>query len=148
MIWFVFISLLFLSVWIFPIEWYLKYFLGIVAMTLVMTAGWNYVVLRNISYIIDIEQIIIKRGVLNRTTNYMELYRVYDYQKKHNIIEAAFGLMNIVLFSRDISNPKVVFFGIQNNDDVIPLIRSRVETEKQRKHIVEFNNPSGGVVLQ
>jgi len=107
---------------------------------------WNYVVLRCITYIIDIEQIIIRHGVFNRYTNYMELYRVYDYQKRQNVIEGVFGLMNLVLLSRDVSHPKIVFLGLANNDDMIPLIRSRVETEKKRKNIVEFNNPFGGFV--
>ena len=145
-LWVIVISLLFLTVLILRLEWYLKYFLGIVAMTLVLLTGWNYLVLRNIYYIIDIEQIIIKRGVFNRTTDYMELYRVYDYQKSQNIIEAALGLMNVALLSRDLSNPKVIFMGIADDDNVIPLIRQRVETEKQRKNVVEFNNPFGGFV--
>jgi len=143
LMWILIISLLFLSAFLFRLEWYFSYFLGIVTMLMAMVSAWNFVVLRSISYIIDSEQLIVKRGVFNRTTNYMELYRVYDYQKKQNIIEVAFGIMNIVILSRDMSNPKVVLMGITNNDSVIPFIRDRVETEKQRKRIFEFNNPAG-----
>ncbi|MDR2233701.1 MAG: PH domain-containing protein [Tannerella sp.] len=116
-------------------------------MLIVLVTFWNYLVLRNISYIINNEQIILKRGVFNRTTNYMELYRVYDYQKKQSIMETTLGLMNIIVLSRDMSNQKVIFMGISNDDNVIPFIRERVEIEKQRKHIVEFNNPYSGSLV-
>jgi membrane protein YdbS with pleckstrin-like domain len=143
LLWFVFIALLFLSVLLFRFEWYVSYFLGIIAMIIVMSCTWNCIVLNCISYTIDIEQIIIKRGVFSRTTNYMEMYRIYDFQKRQNIIEVAFGIMNVMLLSRDMSNSEVIFWGVTNSDDVIPLIRNRVETEKQKKKIVEFNNPYG-----
>lgn len=120
---------------------YIMWGLGLLALILLFTVMWDFVVLYNIIYIIDIEQIIIKRGVFRRTTNYMEMYRIYDYQKKRHFIEAALGLMNIVLLSRDVSNPSIIFVGIPNNDAVIPVIRSRVEAEKQKKRILEFNNP-------
>jgi len=122
---------------------YVMYLSGTFAMVMVFNAMWSYIVLYNITYMIAIEQIIIKRGVFRRTTNYMEMYRIYDYRKRQNVVEAAFGLMNIDLFSRDMSNPLVTFIGINNSDDVIPVIRDRVETEKRRKNIVEFNNPYG-----
>jgi len=141
-LWILFISLLFVGACLFRLEWYLSYFLGVVTILMATVCAWNFVVLRSISYIIDSEQLIVKRGVFNRITNYMELYRVYDYQKTQNIIEVAFGIMNVVILSRDMSNPKVVLMGISNNDSVIPFIRERVETEKQRKRIVEFNNPA------
>lgn len=120
---------------------YLMYSLGLLAFVMLANMMWSYVVLYNISYIIEQEQIIVKRGVFIKTTNYMEMYRIYDFQKRQNIIEAAIGIMSITLLSRDLTNPTVKFIGIMNDDSVIPLIRDRVETEKQRKHIVEFNNP-------
>jgi hypothetical protein len=116
------------------------YGLGLLALIMLANMMWSYAVLYNISYIIEQEQIIVKRGVFIKTVNYMEMYRIYDFRKRQNIIEAAFGIMHITLFSRDLSDPIVKFVGIMNDDNVIPLIRSRVESEKQRKHIVEFNN--------
>ena len=141
LLWIITLSLLFAVSSCFPHGNYLIYGLGLLAFVLIANVLWSYVVLFNITYIIDIEQIIIKRGVFIKTTNYMEMYRIYDYQKTQNFFESIFGLMNVILQSRDLSNPCVKFIGLTNNDDVIPVIRARVETEKQRKNIVEFNNP-------
>jgi uncharacterized membrane protein YdbT with pleckstrin-like domain len=140
---FIIISLLFLVVVTLTVEWRLKGILGFLALYLLCLSAWHYIVLNSVSFIIDVEQIIIKRGVLNRTTHYMEMYRIYDYQKTQNLMEAAFGLMRITILSRDASHHKCMFFGINNDENVVPLIRERVETEKQRKNIVEFNNPYG-----
>jgi membrane protein YdbS with pleckstrin-like domain len=141
-LWLLVLSLLFLAGHFFPAPRYVMYLAGLFAIVLLFTLMWSYVILYNITYIIDMEQIIVKHGVFRRTTDYMEMYRIYDFQKRQNLIEAAFGLMNVVLFSRDMSSPMIKFVGITDSDDVIPVIRNRVEQEKQRKHIVEFNNPN------
>jgi membrane protein YdbS with pleckstrin-like domain len=140
--WLLLLSLLFLTRYFVPAPRYVMSFAGLFSLVLLYNIIWSYIVLYNISYIIDMEQIIVKSGVLRRTTDYAEMYRIYDFQKRQNLIEAVLGLMNIVLFSRDMSSPVIKLVGISDNDDIIPLIRSRVEREKQRKHIVEFNNPN------
>ena len=142
LVWLLFLTLLFLVVTFLELPYLLRFLSGCLFVVFVLIVAWNYLVLYHITYIIETEQIIIKHGVFHRVTDYLEMYRIYDYQKKCNIIEAALGLMNIVLITRDAGHPHVVFRGITNSDDVIPIIRERVETEKQRKRIVEFNNPS------
>ena len=124
-------------------EWghYFRTIAGCAAMVIVCLMFWNIIVLMNIQYLIQDEQIVIKRGVLRKTVNYMEMYRIFDYQKKQNIIESVLGLMNVVILSRDLSNPQLLLFGIQNDDAIIPEIRRRVELQKKIKNIHEFNNP-------
>jgi len=139
--WLVILSLLFLIVIFWELPFLLRMLSGCLFIVVVFGVSWNYLVLYNITYIIETEQIIIKHGVFHRVTDYLEMYRIYDYQKTQNLFEIAFGLMNVVLITRDAGHPQVVFRGITNSDDVIPVIRERVETEKQRKRIVEFNNP-------
>jgi membrane protein YdbS with pleckstrin-like domain len=136
-----FLSLLFLTAYFVHVPRYVTCLAGLFSIVLIFNAIWSYIVLYNITYVIDLEQIIIKRGVFVRTTDYMEMYRIYDFRKQQNLLEAAFGLMNVVLLSRDMSSPTVKLIGIVNDDNLIPIIRHRVEQEKQRKHIVEFNNP-------
>jgi len=125
----------------FEFERYIMILFGVLTLLILFNCMWSWLVLSNITYIIDVEQIIIKSGVFNRTTNYLEMYRIYDFKKEQHLFEASLGLMNVVLSCRDISHPTVKFIGIQNSDDVIPVIRERVEKEKKRKNIVEFNNP-------
>jgi membrane protein YdbS with pleckstrin-like domain len=140
-VWIVIISLLYLIISFWELNFILRMVLGGLSLVLIVGVFWNCLVLYNITYIIEKEQIIIKYGVFFRVTDYLEMYRIYDYKKQRNIFEVVFGLMNVVLVTRDSGHPQVVFKGISNNDDVIPVIRDRVETEKQKKRIIEFNNP-------
>lgn len=141
LVWLLILSLLCLVVIFWELPYLLRFLSGCLFIVFILSVAWNYLVLYNITYIIETEQIIIKHGVFHRFTDYLEMYRIYDYQKKRNVIEVAFGLMNVVLITRDAGHPQVVFRGITNSEDVIPVIRERVETEKMRKRIVEFNNP-------
>jgi uncharacterized membrane protein YdbT with pleckstrin-like domain len=138
--WFAILSLLFILIIFWELPTLVRFLSGCLFIVVVFSVSWNYLVLYNITYIIETEQIIIKHGVFHRVTDYLEMYRIYDYRKTQNIIEVALGLMNVVLITRDSSHAHVTFRGIANSDDVIPVIRERVETEKQRKRIVEFNN--------
>jgi hypothetical protein len=140
-LWFVLLSLLCSAVFL-NMAWYVSYVIGCIVLLILCRLGWHLIVLRHIEYVIDEEQVIMRHGVFRRITNYMEMYRIFDYQKRQNIVEALFGVMNVILLSRDLSNPKTVLFGIRNDDSVIPLIRNRVETQKARKGIYEFNNPA------
>jgi membrane protein YdbS with pleckstrin-like domain len=146
LLWLITLSLLFAVAYFMPQGNYLIYGLGTLVCVLLANIAWSYVVLYNITYIIEQEQIIVKRGVFIKTTNYLEMYRIYDFEKRQHIVEAAFGLMSITLLSRDMSNSNVKFIGIANSDDVIPVIRERVEREKQRKRVIEFNNPYGTMI--
>lgn len=120
---------------------YLREIIGVGILVLSFLMMWNIIVLMHVQFIIQEEQLIIKRGVLRRSTNFLEMYRVYDYEKKQNIIEVILGIMNVIILSRDLSSPKLVLYGVPNNDKLIPLIRQLVERQKELKQIYEINNP-------
>lgn len=117
-----------------------KYFVGICVLILLLKMFWNFLVLLNVKFIIDDEQIILKKGIFNKSVDFVEMYRIYDYQKRQNILEFVFGIMNVFLSSRDITHPVIRLYGILNDDELIGKIRERVEKQKQLKHIYELNN--------
>ena len=63
--------------------------------------------LYKLRYIITSEQLIIQHGVLTRTSDYIELYRVVDFSENRDILEQLFGLKTVWIFSGDRSNPKL-----------------------------------------
>lgn len=56
------------------------------------------------SYTITSEQIIIKKGLMARTTHYIELYRVVDYEQQQNLLQLLFGIKTVFVLSRDRTN--------------------------------------------
>jgi len=94
----------------------------------------------SIKYIITNEQIIYIHGVINRETNFIELYRVVDYQETRTFLQWVFGLKNVIIFSMD-KNIRVLFvIGMKRNCNITAAIRERVEYNKKRKGIYEITN--------
>ena len=54
-----------------------------------------------IRYYVTSEQLIIKHGVLKRTCDYIELYRIVDFCESRNILEQMFGLKTVSIYSGD-----------------------------------------------
>ena len=96
--------------------------------------------LYKLRYIITSEQLIIQHGVLTRTNDYIELYRVVDFSENRGIMEQLFGLKTVEIFSGDRTNPQLDIYGVKEKLDVVKIIRERVEYNKRRKGIYEITN--------
>lgn len=92
------------------------------------------------SYTITSEQIIIKKGLMARTTHYIELYRVVDYEQQQNLLQLLFGIKTVFILSRDRTNGCLKMVGIKASKDVVGEIRRRVEYNQKRKGIYEINS--------
>lgn len=94
----------------------------------------------SLSWTVTESQIISKKGIFTKTTDYMELYRVIDYQEKQGFIQGIMGLRNIIITSGDKSHPLLVIRGIKGNNDIINIINKNVEKSKERRNIYEITN--------
>lgn len=104
----------------------------------IMLYGCLY--LCKLRFIITSEQLIIQHGVLKRTSDYIELYRIVDFCESRDILEQLFGLKTVSIYSGDRTNPKLDIYGIKENLDVVAIIRERVEYNKIRKGVYEITN--------
>lgn len=96
--------------------------------------------LSRIEYIVTGEQIIYLHGVLMHQTDYMELYRVVDYQQHRSLLQQLTGLKTITIMSGDRNLPSLDIIGVEEEEEVVQEIRIRVEYNKQMKHIHEITN--------
>ena len=110
------------------------------AMVLYLTCKFIYMF--RMVYVITPEQIILLKGVLSYSTDYVELYRVVDYKQYRTFWQQVFGLKDVIIYSGDRNNPKVIMTGVRENVDVVSEIRMRVEFNKKRRGIYEFTNQS------
>ena len=84
--------------------------LGSVTM-LMMLYGCLY--LSKLQFIISSEQLIIQHGVFQRTSDYIELYRIVDFCEQRDIMEQLFGLKTVSIYSGDRTNPKLDIYGVK-----------------------------------
>lgn len=120
---------------------YVSISLCVLALICLLIIFRNFLKILTTKWVVTSEQIKIYEGIINKSINYIELYRVYDYEVKQNIVQAAVGLKNVYIHSGDKSTPELKMYGILSKDiDIISLIRNRVEKQKRIKGIYEFTN--------
>ena len=102
--------------------------------------AYRILFIRRIRYVITDQQILYQHGIVNYTTDYLELYRVFDYQQVRSPMQQLVGLKTIYVMAVDRNTPVLTILGIRNNIDVISIIRNRVEYNKALKHVYEIGN--------
>lgn len=101
---------------------------------------WQAIELWRIEYVITGEQLIYNHGVLFHSADYMELYRIVDYQESRTPVQQLTGLKNILLLSGDRTLPRLRMVGIRGSSRILDEIRIRVEYNKKRRGIYEITN--------
>ena len=112
-------------------------FIGI---AILLNLFYQVVYLARMEYIVTSDQIIFLHGVISHSTDYMELYRVIDYQQHRSLMQQLTGLKTVVIYSGDRNMPVMEIIGMKEKVDVVAEIRRRVEYNKQVKHIYEITN--------
>ncbi|RBP47534.1 PH (Pleckstrin Homology) domain-containing protein [Roseimicrobium gellanilyticum] len=86
-------------------------------------------------------------GILNRTLDELELYRVKDYSVEMPLLMRIFGLGNIRLVTSDATTPVVDIPAIKDAMEVRELLRTAVQAERDRKRVRELDvdGPGGAI---
>lgn len=111
-----------------------------VSLFLLLVLAYRFIYLRLIRYRIGGEQLVSEHGLLLRKVDYMELYRIVDFQEHQSLLQQLCGLKTVIIFSMDRNTPRLELTGIRRSDDIVPLIRERVEYNKRKKGIYEITN--------
>lgn len=67
----------------------------------------------------------------------MELYRIVDFQEHQSLMQQLCGLKTVRIFSTDRNTPRLDLTGMRRKDDIVPLIRGRVEYNKRKREYME-----------
>lgn len=110
------------------------------AVLLALLSAYRLIYLKRIRYHIGSEQLTAEHGVFQRSTGYMELYRIVDFQEHQTLLQQIFGLKTVILLSMDRSTPRLELIGLPKHTNIVDILRERVEFNKQRKGIYEIVN--------
>lgn len=102
--------------------------------------GYMLLYLKMTKFTITDEVLIFEHGVLWRQREYIELYRVVDFQEHISFLQNLLDLKTVTIFSCDRSTPKLIVPGIRLCYPLVPEMRKRVEYNKRRKGIYEITN--------
>lgn len=111
-----------------------------VALLLSLILFYRFIYLRRMRYRIGMEQLVSEQGIVRRKVDYMELYRIVDFQEHQSLLQQLCGLKTVSIFSMDRNTPRLDLVGIRRSDDIVAIIRERVEYNKRKKGIYEITN--------
>ncbi len=86
-------------------------------------------------YELTTERLRLSRGVLSRSTDQVELYRVKDYILQEPFVLRMVGLGDVVLETTDDSNPTVLLRAIHQPGSVRDQIRKYAEIRRDAKRV-------------
>ena len=91
-------------------------------------------------YTITEQQLIYEHGVFTRSRDFVELYRIVDYDERSTFMQQLMGLKTISIYSGDRSTPKLDIIGMKEKSDLVDILRERVSYNRSRMNIHEFAN--------
>lgn len=103
----------------------------------ILAHSWH---LFSLSWIVTEDRIVSKKGVFTKTTDYMELYRVIDFQERQSFMQSLWGVRDIIITSGDKSHSVLVIKGIKDNAGIVDIINQNVEKSKRRRNVYEITN--------
>ena len=89
-------------------------------------------------YTLTSERLLIESGILSKSHETLELYRVRDLQYTEPFIQRLFGLQNIHLLATDLTTGNIVLDHIPKAAGLPDQFRTQIEACRQRKGVREM----------
>lgn len=102
-------------------------------------AVWRWLEVRNRVFQLTSERLLITSGVINKTTETLELYRVRDLRVAQPFLLRIFGLQNLQLLTSDSSTPEVVVDYVSADLKLSDRFREQVEHCRVKKGVRELD---------
>ena len=107
----------------------------VIALILSLLLLYRYLYLRRIRYCIGIDLFVCVFCIFCRNVVYIEIYRIVDFHEHQSLLQQFCGLKTVRILSMDRNTPRLDLIGIFHRDDLVSIIRERVETNKRKKGI-------------
>jgi uncharacterized membrane protein YdbT with pleckstrin-like domain len=115
-----------------------KNYLFLLGLIPILIALYKIAYWRNVEYEVSKTQVIYKRGVLGRKVDYLELYRVKDFEQRQSLFMRMINIMDLKLITSDKNNPVLLFKGIPYSNMAV-VIRELVERARVTGRVFEVD---------
>ncbi len=102
--------------------------------TLLVALG-KYIVVRSTTYTLSSERLQIETGLLSRSSEEIELYRVRDWAIVQPFLLRLVGQGHVRVMSNDASAPDLFLEGVRRPNKLRDLLRTNVEEARERKRV-------------
>lgn len=118
--------------------WFNYPMICLIGIPFLFIALYKYIFILHKVYIIKPEQIIFKKGIFSISKDYIEMYRVQDFDFRQDLIMRLLNVQNIRLVTFDKSQQVVQITGVPASD-LIEIIRDRVQNCRKRNKILTMD---------
>lgn len=101
----------------------------------VLYALWRWIDTRLTEYELTSQRLVFRRGVFNRKTEEVELYRVRDSSLDEPLFLRLFGAGNVVISATDASSPSMMLRAVKGAAEVRQKLRAAVEAVREQKRV-------------
>jgi uncharacterized membrane protein YdbT with pleckstrin-like domain len=123
-----------------PSQWQnLWWWVSCVLIVPIPWALWQALVTKNTRYVLTDQRLKNTRGVFNRVTDDLELYRVKDTHFQQTFWQRMAGIGDIVLSTSDATTPTIVIADIHGAESVRERVRGLVEQRRDAKRVRELD---------
>lgn len=99
----------------------------------------KFLTIRTTTYSITRGRLICSYGILSKTVDELELYRVKDYQMTQSFFQRIFNVGMVKLITSDKTHPTIVLGAIKDPAGTMDMLRSLVEDLRTEKKVREFD---------
>ena len=103
----------------------------------IFIALWRFLVVKTWKIKITNQRLIEKKGVLSKTTEELELYRVKDIRLDQPFFYRLVGLSNVILVTSDRTNPIVTIPAVTDGKNLKEKLRTAVDIRRDKKGVRE-----------
>lgn len=121
------------------IEQYGQYIAGVAIVISLVIMLHTFLRIRCLRFELTSERILITQGILSKSTEELELFRVKDSKLLQPISQRILGLGTIELVTSDASTPVLLIPAIRGAADVREMMRQHVNAMRDRKKVREID---------
>ena len=116
-------------------------------LSLVGIPGMVWVFLRHVTtrYKITLQRVEYERGVLSKTVDSLELWRILDVRYNQSLIDRILGNAKVVLIGTDQTDPELVLYGLPNHRLLFEKLRDAVQAARHTSRPMELVGQDGMV---
>ncbi|MEM7678085.1 MAG: PH domain-containing protein [Myxococcota bacterium] len=103
-----------------------------------LAAAIKYFIVRSTAYSLTSERLIVETGILSRSSEEIELYRVKDWSVMQPLLLRMFGHGHVRITSNDATAPELILMGISKPENLRDLVRTHVEASRDKKRVRHF----------
>jgi membrane protein YdbS with pleckstrin-like domain len=94
-------------------------------------------------YKLTLRRIELERGILSKSVESLELWRVLDLKFSQNVFDRILGVARITVMSTDQSTPELVIYGLPNGRAIFERLRDAVQTARHTSRPMELVGEHG-----